>query len=45
MEHIEAIDWFTAETLEAVQRAGEKTLPFPKDGKAGMKGTPGFNEK
>ena len=43
--HLEAIDWFTAETLEAVQRAGERTLPFPRAGKAGMKGTPGFNER
>ena len=44
-EHLEAIDWFTAETLDAVQRAGESTLPFPKAGKSGMKGTPGFNER
>ena len=44
-ELMEAIDWFTAETLEAVQRAGERTLPFPRAGKAGMKGTPGFNER
>ena len=44
-EHIEAIDWFTTETLEAVQRAGEKTLPFPKAGKAGKKCTPGFDER
>ena len=43
-EHIEAIDWFSSEVLEAVQRAGEETLPFPKAGssKQGMKATPGF---
>ena len=44
-EHIQAIDWFTTETLEAVQRAGEKTLPFPKAGNTGKKSTPGFVEK
>ena len=43
-EHLEAIDWLSAEVLEAVQRAGEETLPFPKAGssKIGKKSTPGF---
>ena len=44
-EHIEALNWFAVEMLEAVQRAGEKTLPFPKAGKAGKKATPGFDER
>ena len=43
-EHLEAIDWLSAEVLEAVQRAGEETLPFPKAGssKVGKKPIPGF---
>ena len=43
-EHLEAIDWLSAEVLKAVQRAGEETLPFPKAGssKIGKKSTPGF---
>ena len=44
-EHLEAVDWFAAETMEAVQRAGEMTLPFPKAGKSEKKVTPGFKEK
>ena len=46
-EHLEAIDWFSAETLEAVQRAGWSALPCPKAGKSreGKKATPGFTEK
>ena len=36
-EHIEAINWSTAETLEAVQSAGESTFPFPRARKAGIK--------
>jgi hypothetical protein len=44
-EHTTAIDWFVAETLEAVQRAGEDTLPCPKAGKLGKKATPGFEER
>ena len=44
-EHLEAIDWLSTEVLEAVQRAGEESLPFPKDesSKKGMKATPGLN--
>ena len=43
-EHLAAIDWLSTEVLEAVQRAGEESLPFPKAGslKKGMKATPGF---
>ena len=44
-EHLEALDWFAAETMEAVQRAGEQTLPFPKAGKSERHVTPGFNEE
>ena len=46
-EHQDAIDWFAAEIMEAVQRAGEETLPFPKAGKQrkGKKPTPGFDVK
>ena len=47
-EHLEAVDWFTAEVLEAVQEAGEETLPYPRAGgpedKSTRKVTPGFNE-
>ena len=28
--HLEAIDWHTAEVLEAVQATGEAALPYPK---------------
>jgi hypothetical protein len=43
--HLEAIDWHTAEVLEAVQAAGEGALPCPKAGssKERRKVTPGFN--
>ena len=44
-EHLMAIDWFVTETLEAVQRAGEQTLPFPKAGRPTKKVTPGFDER
>ena len=47
-EHIEAVDWFAAEIMEAIQLAGEETLPFPGDGSEGKKKfhkvTPGFSE-
>ena len=43
--HLKAIDWHTAEVLEAVQAAGETALPYPKtEGQSkGKKSTPGFN--
>ena len=44
-EHLEALDWFAAEMMEAIQRAGERTLPFPKAGKVGKKVIPGFVER
>ena len=46
-EHQEAIDWYSAQVLEAVQRAGEESLPFPKAGSSrkGKKITPGFDTK
>ena len=44
-EHLEAIDWFSAETMEAIQRAGEITLPLPKVGNTGKKPSPGFSER
>ena len=47
-EHIEAVNWFAAEIMEAIQLAGEETLPFPGDGserkKKIHKVTPGFSE-
>jgi hypothetical protein len=44
-EHIEAVDWFTLQVMEAIQVAGEETLPYPKAGSGGRKVTPGFNDK
>ena len=44
-EHIEAVNWFTLEIMEAIQSAGEETLPFPKAGKGGRNVTPGFNDR
>ena len=45
-EHLEAIDWFTAEVMEAIQTAAETALPCPRPGggKDKLKVTPGFNE-
>ena len=47
-EHIEAVDWFAAEIMEAIQLAGEETLPYPGDRSEGKKKfhkvTPEFNE-
>ena len=43
--HLEAVDWFAVEVMEAVQTAEETALPFPKAGKAGEKGMPGFCER
>ena len=44
---LEAIDWHTTEVLEAVQAAGEATLPYQKAGgpAKGRKPTPGFNNQ
>ena len=43
--HLEAIDWHTAEVLEAVQAAAEAALSFPKAGSMAKskKVTPGYN--
>ena len=41
--HLEAIDWYVAEVLEAVQEASEKSLPIPKPASV-RKTTPGFHE-
>ena len=44
-EHIEAVDWFSTELLDAVQSAGEETLPCPRDGsQEKRKPTPDFKE-
>ena len=46
-QHIEAVDWFSSEVLEAVQLAGEQTLPCPKTGSSEThknRLTPGFSE-
>ena len=44
-EHIEAVDWFTTEVMEAIQSAGEETLPCPGSEKNKCRrSTPGFNE-
>ena len=44
-EHQEAIDWYSAQVLEAVQRAGEESFPFPKavSLRKGKKVTHGFD--
>ena len=44
-EHIDAVNWFTLEIMEAIQSAGEETLPFPTAGNKGRKATPGFNDQ
>ena len=45
-EHLEAIDWFAAEVIEAVQTAAETALPCPRPGGGSVqrKVTPGFHE-
>ena len=46
-EHLEAIDWFTAQVLEAVQTAAETALPCPRAGGGTEKRRPmpGFNDR
>ena len=44
-EHMEAVDWSTLQVMEAIQVAGEETLPYPKAGRGGRKVTSGFNDK
>ena len=42
-EHLEAVDWFATEVMEAIHLAGEETLPFPGAGmEERKKKTPGF---
>ena len=45
-EHLEAIDWFAAEVIEAVQTAAETALPCPRPGGGTEKRKviPGFND-
>ena len=45
-EHLEAIDWFAAKVIEAIQTAAETALPCPRPGGGSgqRKVTPGFNE-
>ena len=46
--HIEALEWYTAEVLEAVQSAAETSLPCPRVGGGThqhSKISPGFSEK